>query len=71
MYMCTTLPTAYETETSVLKKELKKVNSKLQEGEKLSQAKSMELKEMKVSLREKTASLSGMRMRCTSYSTIQ
>ena len=62
--------TAYETETSSLKSELKEVNSQLQEHEKLFQAKSVELEQMKVSLREKTGSLSGMHMKCISYSTV-
>ena len=65
------LLTAYETETSSLKNKLKEVNSQLQEHEELYQAKSVKLEKMEASLREKTASISGMDMKYISNSTIQ
>ena len=67
--LCTCMPSfcafpiAYETETSLLKNKLKEVSSQLEEHEKLFQAKSLEPEEMEASLREKTASLSGMHMK--------
>ena len=65
---------AYETETSFLRSKLKEANSQLQEHEKLSQAKSVELEQMKESLGEKATSLSGMHVKypCTgnSYHTV-
>ena len=65
-----TLLTAYETETSFLKKELKEVNSQLQDYEILFQAKSVELEQMGASLREKEDSISGMHIKCISYHTV-
>ena len=47
------------------------MSSQLQEDEKLSQAKSVELEQMEASLREKAASLSGTHKKCISNSTMQ
>ena len=68
---CALFYTACESETSVLKIKLKEVSSQLQEHEKLSRVKSVELEQMKVSLRETAASLSGMHTKYIFYSTIQ
>ena len=67
---CALLYTACESETSVLKHKLKEVSIQLQEHEKMSRAKSVQLEQMKVSLRGTAASLSGMHMKYIFYSTV-
>ena len=55
--------TAYETENAFLKNELKEMFSELQVHKKMCKAKSKEVELMKVSLKEKAASLSGMHVK--------